>query len=121
MLFSSSNILKLLNKNLKSLAIQCLDIDKSIYTSEDLIQMQNIISQLTKFKDVGTIVTVKKTIGKAKEKYICQSGHANDKDTNYCETCGKNIKGLTIDETGIIERFIIKTESLQLLINKNYE
>jgi len=118
-LFSPYEILKLLKEKNINTAIICLTIDKSIYTKEDLKIMKEIISTIDSLPDSGKIDLVKKTIGKAKEKYICENGHINDSDEEYCDTCGVNIKGLKKGQMEIINNFKIKTISLDSLLNEN--
>ena len=43
-------------------------------------------------------------LSKDQEKFICEKGHKNNKDLEFCETCEINIKGLHKDEVTIIEQ-----------------
>lgn len=119
-LFSPSEIIKLINKEQVGLAIECLQASKNHYTNEDLLLMQEIISILDNdLEDLGKIEPVKNLLGKIKEKYICQRGHHNDVNNEYCSNydCGINIKGLTRKEVSKIEQYRIKVDSLNSILN----
>lgn len=97
-LFSPKHILELFKVN-KHLAIALLDTRKDFYQEEDLLLMKEIIKAIEQLPDTGKIEIVKGgLLSKEQEKYICEKGHKNKKDVEFCETCDINIKGLTRDE-----------------------
>lgn len=117
-LFSSKRIKELFETGEKLLAIKCLNSDKPAYTLQDLEELYELEKLTERLEDTGTIKTVKPTMGKAKEKFICSNGHINDISIPFCEAygCGINIKGLTKEELDIIEVFRLKTECLASLL-----
>lgn len=54
--------------------------------------------------------------GKEQEAFICQNGHKNNKDKEFCSICGKNIKGLSKNEVDKIEQFRNKIKVLTDMI-----
>lgn len=123
-LFSAKIIVELFKKGNISLAIRCLEIDKNTYSEKDLALMQNLVSLFYNMEDLGKVKEVKGTFGKLKMKYICPKGHLNSDETKYCKNidaglCGQNIKGLTVKEVEIIEKFKIKTDALSEILKIN--
>lgn len=98
-------------------AIDILQSNKAFYTMEDLKQMKNIISMLNDLPDVGQISIGKNGVfSKEKELFICRHGHKNDKESEFCQTCGENIKGITRNHQTKIEQFKVKVETLERLL-----
>ena len=118
-LFSSQKVLDLIKKGEINIAIDCLPINKNYYTKDDLKLMEEIIELLENLEDLGKIEMVKGVLSKAKEKYICPDGHANNPEVKYCEICNKNIKGLQKSHVDKINNFGIKTYSLKTILTKN--
>ena len=103
-LFSPKHILYIAKSNIH-LAIDLLDSRKDFYQKDDLVLMKEIINLIEKLPDTGKIEMVKGgLLSKEQEKYICENGHKNDKETVFCETCDVNIKGLNQNEVAIIEQ-----------------
>lgn len=103
-LFSPKHILYIAKSNIH-LAIDLLDSRKEFYQKDDLVLMKEIINLIEKLPDTGKIEMVKGgLLSKEQEKYICENGHKNDKETVFCETCDVNIKGLSKNEVAIIEQ-----------------
>lgn len=115
-LFDAVSIQNLISSGKLALACNILDADKDVYTKDDLIEMEKIITMFDNLPDVGKIAVVKGgMLSKEKEKYICQHGHYSDKDAVFCETCNENIKGLTFKQVAKIEAYRQKVESLKFL------
>ena len=117
-LFNPSATMKLISTS-PAKAADILDCDKPFYDSEDLRQMKDILSMFANLPDVGQIAIGKNGMfSKEKELYICQHGHKNDKENEFCNECGENITGLTRNHLRKIEQFKVKIETLErLLVN----
>ena len=90
-----------------------------LYTKSDLDGMKELLQYLDNLPNTGRIEVVKGGfMGKDKEKFICQNGHKSDKDSEFCESCGVNIKGITRNQIGVIEEFRNKVCILEELLNK---
>lgn len=100
--------------------IPLLTAEKPEYTGSDIRTMIEIAGFFDSLPDKGHFEMVKTGVlpSKMKEMYICPDGHKNEKDTNFCYECGKNMKGLNINQVKIIENFKIKVNILNNLINK---
>ena len=67
--------------------------------------MKEIIKSIEQLPDTGKIEMVKGgLLSKEQEKYICENGHKNNTDVEFCETCDLNIKGLNQNEVAKIEQ-----------------
>jgi uncharacterized protein YbjQ (UPF0145 family) len=111
-LFSPSHILNIAKDNIH-LAISLFDAKKDYYQKDDLTIMKQILNVLESLPDTGKIEMVKGgLLSKDQEKFICENGHKNSKDSEFCDTCGRNIKGLHKDEIDIINLFRVKIEAL---------
>lgn len=111
-LFSPSHVLDIA-KNNAHLAVTLLDAKKDFYQKEDLILMKQILNTFESLPDTGKIEMVKGgLLSKDQEKFICENGHKNNKDAEYCESCNRNIKGLHKDEVEAINIFKNKVEAL---------
>ena len=74
-------------------------------SEDDLTYMREIIKMIDTLPDTGQIQIVKSgLLNKEQEKFICEKGHKNNKDIEFCETCDVNIKGLNREEVAIIEQ-----------------
>lgn len=92
-------------------------IDKLEYTYDDLKYMLQIYEKFNSLPDKGKIELVKGGIfSKEKEMFICSCGHTNDKDREFCSSCGVNIKGLTEQDLEIINKFRLKIDIIKGLI-----
>ena len=113
LLFSPKHVLELIKVN-KHLAIALLDTKKDFYQEEDLIIMKEIIKVINQLPNTGNFEIVKGGIlSKQQEKFICENGHRNKKDVEFCEICGRNIKGLTQDEVTKTRQFIEIVEIIE--------
>ena len=94
-----------------------LDCDKPFYDAEDLRLMKEILSLFATLPDVGKIEVGKNGMfSKEKELFVCQHGHKNEKDYEFCDSCGENIKGLTRNHLKKIEQFKLRVETLERLM-----
>ena len=97
--------------------IYILNVPKQLYKKEDLFVMKQILDRLDNLPDTGKIEVVKGGMfSKDKEMFICEQGHKNDKDLEYCSSCGLNIKGLTKEQVKEIESFRNKVRVLETLL-----
>lgn len=116
-LFSPSETLKLFDRFTPNYVTNILLADKQEYTSEDLQDMLKIYEKLNNLPDTGKIETVKGGMfSKEKEMFICQNGHTNDKDKEFCTSCGVNMKGLTQEDLKKITSFKSKIDILLSLL-----
>lgn len=114
-LFSPSHVLTIAKRNPK-LSIQLLDAKTDYYQGEDLALMKEILNIYDTLPETGRIEMVKGgLLSKDEEKFICENGHKNKKDVEFC-SCGINIKGLTAAEVGQIEDFREKLIVLEELL-----
>ncbi len=119
MLFNPVATLQLQAKS-PAMAVELLDCDKPYYNTEDLQTMKEILANFSNLPDAGQISVGKNGMfSKEKELYICRHGHKNEKEYEFCGTCGENIKGLTRTHLKKIEQFKIRVETLDKLLNRN--
>ena len=98
-------------------AVDILYSDKPFYSIEDLRVMKALLEMTKDLPDLGQITVGKNGVfSKEKEIYICRNGHKNDKDKEFCVTCGENIKGLTQNHINKIAKFKTKVETLERLL-----
>ncbi len=117
MLFNPAATLQLQIKS-PAKAVEILDCDKPYYNTEDLQIMKDILAKFSDLPDVGQISVGKNGMfSKEKELYICRHGHKNEKEYEFCGTCGENIKGLTRTHLKKIELFKVRVETLDKLLN----
>lgn len=116
-LFDPKYILPLFDTNVDA-AINIIDTKSESYSREDIDLMLKIKSKIEILPDTGKIEIVKSgIIGKEQKKFICQNGHKNDPDFEFCERCGLNIKGLTQVKVNKINQFYKYINIIQYLIN----
>lgn len=103
-IFSPKHILEITKKDIH-LGIALMNAKSDFYNEEDLALMKEIIKTIDMLPNTGQIQMVKGgLLSKDQEKFICEKGHKNNKDLEFCETCDINIKGLHKDEVTIIEQ-----------------
>lgn len=118
MLFNPKMVADLLKKDLKK-AVNLLDCDKPLYSTEDLSYMEEICQYLDSLPDKGKIEVGKDGMfSKEKELFICGNGHKNEKNIVFCTTCGENIKGLDSKQVEKIEAFKNKVKVLSEFFSK---
>lgn len=118
LLFNPDKIFDLIQQGDVDNAINLLLTEKSEYTKEDIISMEKVIDSLESIPDKGSIQEVKSGLlsSKTTEMFICPNGHKNDKENDFCSTCGLNIKGLTQKQVNIIEDFKTRVNILKSLL-----
>lgn len=115
-LFDAKSILDLCNSKI-SCAISLLSAKSDYYSSKELEIMKQISNKLSNLPDTGRIEAVKGgLLGKVQDKFICSNGHKNAVDSEYCETCEINKKGLQETEVSAINTFKQKVETLEWLL-----
>lgn len=113
--FDAKSILKFLDIDIH-IAIFLLDAKTDYYTKEDLSYMKQIVDKLDHMPDTGKIESVKGgLLGKEQLKFICEKGHKNNPDADFC-SCGINMKGLTKEELNIIDNFKVRVKTLEELL-----
>jgi hypothetical protein len=91
-----------------------LGIKKGSYSKEDIIYFKQIISKYENLPNRGSIEMSKGGMfSKSQKQYICEYGHANDEDVEFCKKCGKNIQGLTQEDIENINDIKLKIEALE--------
>ena len=119
LLFEPSYVIQLLHVNLNK-AISLLECDKNIYTPENLSEMEKICEMIDNLPDTGSRERGKTGMfSKEKEIWICFDGHKNELENEYCQTCGKNIKGLHYNDMKIFNAFKKKTLALANLMKQS--
>ena len=84
--------------------------------------MKDIIDKFDNLPNIGKIENqvVSGLFSKKEEvMYICPKGHKNNQNVEFCETCGRNIKGLTYGNIQQINAFRAKVSALGDIIKKN--
>ena len=105
-LFDPKSILSLIRDGYTKRAIAVLGAKKLSYNQCDLKDMEALIEELDHLPNQGKIDVVKGgLLTKDEEKYICPSGHKNNPEVEYCNTCHENIKGLKLEQVKAIETF----------------
>ena len=119
LLFDANSIMKLIKGGHVSQAISVLGAEQPSYSEKEIHDMEEILEALNNLPDVGKIELVKGGVfSKDGEKYICQHGHKNNPDAEFCEECGENIKGLDLNQLGRIESFKNRIAVLKELLTK---
>ncbi len=117
-LFNPSMLLELMDKNIDK-ALTILDCEKPFYNGDDLKLMESICEKLDSCPNVGEIITGKMGMfTKEKKLFVCRNGHKNEKEVEYCGTCGENIKGLSRDQVNLISNFKEKVKVLKNIFLK---
>lgn len=114
-LFNPSRVLDICKQDVH-LGISLLDAWRNSYSEEHLAGMERLYDYLCNLPDIGKIETVKGGMfGKDKEKFICDMGHKSPSDAVFCNTCGKNIKGLTKSEISKIDILKDRIHTLKVI------
>lgn len=118
-LFDTKSILNLIKGGFVKQAISVLGVEQPSYTENDLHNMEAILDALSNLPDVGKKEVIKGGMFfKDGEKYICQHGHKNNPDVEFCSDCGENIKGLGREHLDEIESFKNRVSILKELLMK---
>lgn len=117
-LFSARHILKYAKHDNLDLVFQILDADKLSYSKTDLEEMKELARYLQNLPDKGKMEEVKAGIlSSGGMKFVCECGNKNNKDTEYCGVCGRNIKGITKRQNNMIKDFVEKVNILEKLLD----
>ena len=117
-LFNPSRVLDICKQDVHS-GISLLDAWRNSYSEEHLADMERLYGYLCNLPDTGRIETVKGgMLGKDKEKFICEKGHKNPSDAEFCNTCNRNIKGLTPGEVKKIGILKDRIHMLKVMFEK---
>lgn len=115
--FDATSILDLIKEGEISKAIHLLEGTQPSYTEKDLKDMISLEEALDNLPNTGKIEMVKGGVfSKDAEKFICQCGQKNDPDETFCSVCGRNIKGLVINQVNAIEKYKNKVQVLRELL-----
>ena len=118
-LFDAKSILSLIKGGYVKQAISVLGVEQPSYTENDLHDMEAVLETLNNLPDVGRKEVVKGGMfSKDGEKYICQHGHKNNPDVEFCGDCGENIKGLGREHLDKIDSFKNRVSILKELMMK---
>lgn len=116
-LFSAKHILEYAKQEKFDLVFELLQSDKRSYSKQDLEDMRVLAQYLQNLPDKGKMEEVKSGIfNSGGMKFICVCGKKNNKETEFCEDCGRNIKGITRAQKETIDSFVEKTELLEKLL-----
>ena len=116
-LFDAESIENLIDRGLLDDACNILTSSKPTYTEVDITSMKALSVKLHNLPDKGSLSFVKGGLfSKDGEKYICPEGHVNNKEIEFCEKCGLNIKGLTKDNVRSIKQFDEAINALEYLL-----
>ena len=117
-LFCPYQVLKLIECNNISRAVELLKYSKNKYTDNDIKLMREILHRLENLPDIWKIDSVKSRLLSSKmvDKYLCQCGQHNSIEVEYCSNCGRNRKGLDCSQEKVVEEFKEKVEVLEKII-----
>ena len=111
--FDSKQVLRIA-ENDPFKALKLLGVGKNSYTKEDIGYFKQIVSKYENLPNRGSYGMSKGGLfSKSQEIYICEHGHENDKDVEFCKNCGKNIQGLTKEDLQRIDDIKLKIEVLE--------
>ena len=118
-LFNAKRILELAKKEEEMDTVcELLLADKTSYNKEDLKDMQDLADFLQNMPDTGKIAEIKGGIfSSGGLKFICQCGAKNDKDQQYCFSCGRDIKGLNERQRNNVNRYLERVAILREILN----
>ena len=112
-LFDSKHVLQIA-ENDPYKALPLLGIKKGSYSKDDINYFKQIVSKYENLPNRGAIQMSKGGMfSKSQKQYVCEHGHINDEDVVYCKKCGKNIMGLTKEDTKNINDIKIKIKALE--------
>ena len=86
---------------------------------DDIKEMKLLCEKFDNLPDVGHKEISKGGVfSKEKEIFVCQHGHKNDAEREFCETCSENIKGIQKWRIDKIDDFKKKVETLEQMLNR---
>jgi uncharacterized protein YbjQ (UPF0145 family) len=112
-LFNANKILEIAKLGDLSTAISLLKIEKASYNDKDLEEMKALSSYFQNLPDQGHKEDVKGGLfSSGGVKYVCTCGYKNELDYTYCKSCGKDVKGLRMEERKLVNNFAIWVDTL---------
>ena len=112
-LFDSKHVLHIAEKDPMK-ALQLLSVNKNGYSKEDIGYFKQIVSKYENLPNRGSFEMSKGGMfSKSQKQYICEEGHANDEEVEFCKKCGKNIQGLTKEDIQNINDLKLKIGVLE--------
>lgn len=112
-IFDSKQVLRIA-ENDPFKALKLLGVGKNSYTKEDIGYFKQIVSKYENLPNRGSYGMSKGGLfSKSQEIYVCEHGHENEKDVEFCKNCGKNIQGLTKEDLQRINDIKLKIEVLE--------
>ena len=116
-LFNASKILNIAKEGKLQTSISLLNVEKSSYNVQDLVEMQELATYFQNLPDVGKKEEIKGGLfSSGGMKFICSCGTKNEISSEYCSDCGKNIKGITKDEQQAIDNYVELVETLSEIL-----
>lgn len=117
-LFHPAKVLEVLKRDGVPGNTRLLTVNKRSYNADDLKGMKDILAYIDQLPDVGQFTEVKGGLfSTGGMKYVCACGEKNDPSLTYCESCGKDIKGLSMTDRHRINSFKIKAETLEQILH----
>ena len=112
-LFDSKHVLQIAEEEpIKALPL--LSIKKRSYSKEDIDYFNQILSKYENLPNRGKIEMSKGGMfSKSQKQYVCENGHTNDENVEFCKKCGKNIKGLTKEDIESLYNLRLKIKALE--------
>lgn len=116
-LFNPRKVLDLVKRGKIGEAAHILNVDKDVYTMDDLNVMREIVSAYDCLPNRWKKEVVKGGfMSKDKEMNICMCGQKNDLENEYCSKCECNGYGLTRNEMSMIGKFKRRVGILEKMI-----
>lgn len=106
-LFNAKKIMALLNgEDELDMVVSLIGTHKKSYSEEDASDMGDLLQCLRNLPEVWRKEETQGGIfSRGGLKYVCSCGCKNDVGSEFCQKCGKNIYGLTIEQQNRIEEF----------------
>ena len=112
-IFDSNQVLRIAEQD-PIKALKLLGISKNEYSKEDTNCFKQILSKYENLPNRGKMeITKGGMFSKSQKQYICENGHVNEEGVEFCESCGKNIQGLTKEDLQNINEMKLKIKVLE--------
>lgn len=116
-LFDAPTLLNLLNKGAApGVVALCVDAYQPEYEIEDIQEMKRLRDKLMNLPSTGDIRESRSIFGRDL-RYVCQNGHSNNSQSEYCVQCGLNMQGLKAEEVKNIDEFSHRVRLLEQMFN----